>query len=198
MDEVKESKRRYARVNGFFPLLWEKVPDDQVEKEREHFFHKRDLIPHEPWDASGWLEQGEWEPEGSSERESRLDMVLTGIHVKLDLVLNLLMKKEVDPIYRTPPREVNISGAGLSLRVNEPFEKGAFYELKMLLPILPVRVIRALGRVARVSDKKTSGEDLGEVAFEFDTISEEDKEIIIHYTFKRQRELLREKRKRNQ
>ena len=192
--ESKESKRQYVRVDGFFPVLWKSISAEQWEKEKEQFFQRRDIVPQQSWDVLGWLSQGVWESEGASESESRLDAALSGIYIKLDLILNLLVKKAVDPIYQTPPTLANISGAGLRFKVKEPFELGAFYELKMLLPILPIRLIRALGKVVRVNEVIENGDRLFEVSFGFELISEEDRETIIHYTFKRQREILREKR----
>ncbi len=195
MERERKDSRRYVRVNGFFPILWERVPSSQVEKEKELFFQKRDLIPREPWDPFSWATKSNWEIEGNPERESKLEIVLSGINIKLDLILNLLMKKEVDPIYNTSPREVNISGAGLRIRAEEKFEVGSFYKLRMLLPILPSRVVQALGRVVRVNEIVENGKRMTEGSFAFDVISEEDREIIIHYTFKRQREILREKKR---
>ncbi len=195
-NEKEGSKRKYVRVDGYFPILWKKIPEDRLKEEKKRFFRQRDLIPREPWEAFEWLSQGEWEAEGTSELESRLDRVLAGIQIKLDLILNLLMKKEVDPIYHTSPIEVNISGAGVRFRASESFDIGSHYELRMLLPILPVRVVHTLGKVIRVNESREDEKKTNEVSFAFEVISEEDREIIIHYTFKRQRELLREKRKK--
>ena len=187
-------RRQYVRVDGYFPILWKKIPNDQWEKEKTQFFQRRDIIPQQPWDVLGWLSQGLWENEGTSESESRLDAALAGVHIKLDLILNILMEKSVDPIYQTPPIMANISGAGLRFKAREHFEVDEYYELKILLPILPIRLIRALGQVVRSSKVAENGEKLTEVSFRFELISEEDRETIIHYTFKRQREILREKK----
>ena len=192
--EDGEHKRQFVRVDGFFPVLWKKISEGQSEKEKEQFFQKRDIIPQQPWEVLGWLSQGLWESEGTSESESRLDAALTSVHIKLDLILSLLMEKSVDPIYQTPPLMANISGAGLRFKAKDQFEPNGLYELKMLLPILPVRLIRALGRVVRIEEVIENSEKMFEVSFRFELISEEDRETIIHYTFKRQREILREKK----
>ncbi len=196
MEKKEEgTKRQFVRVDGFFPVLWKRLPTDQYEKEKEHFFQRRDVVPQQPWDVLGWLSQGLWDAEGTSESENRLDAALSSVHIKLDLILSLLMEKRVDPIYRTPPILANISGAGIRIRAKGEFELDAYYELKILLPILPVRLIRTLGKVVRVNKVTENGGSLSEVSFRFEIISEEDRETIIHYTFKRQRELLREKKK---
>jgi len=194
---VKQSKdtsnRQFVRVNGFFPILCEKISPKKVREEKELFFSRRDETPAQFTDEFSWL-KGPLEENAGPEQEACSEQEFVSIHLKLDLIINLLMKREVDPIFHEKPRLVNISGAGLRFRVSETLRKGDICMVKMFLPVLPVRVIRVLAGVVRAKDLSKNGNKLTEASFNFDMIADEDRETIIHYTFKRQRELLRETR----
>ena len=187
------SDRQFVRVNGFFPILCEKISQKKAREEKELFFSRRDETPSQFADEFGWL-KGPLEENARMEQEACSEQELISIHLKLDFIINLLMKREVDPVFHEKPRLVNISGAGLRFRVSETLRKGDTCVIKMFLPVLPVRVIKVLGGVVRAKDFSKNGNNLTEVSFNFDMIADEDRETIIHYTFKRQRELLRETR----
>jgi len=185
------SKRQFVRVNGFFPVLCKKISPEKIREEKELFFSHRDETPAEFANEFSWL-KGPAEDHTPPEQETCSEQELVSIHLKLDFIISLLMKREVDPIFNEKPRLINISGAGIRFRTSESLHQGDICIVKIFLPVLPVRVIRILAEVVRSEKIIESGNEETEASFNFNMIAEEDREIIVHYTFKRQRELLRE------
>jgi len=167
-----------------------------LSEEKELFFSHRDETPAEFANEFSWL-KGPTEEHTPPEQETYSEQELVSIHLKLDFIISLLMKREVDPIFNEKPRLVNISGAGMRFNVSETLRKGDVCVVKIFLPVLPVRVIRILAEVVRSEKIIEGGNERTEASFNFDMIAEEDREIIVHYTFKRQRELLREHSTKN-
>ncbi|MDH3283364.1 MAG: PilZ domain-containing protein [Acidobacteriota bacterium] len=88
---------------------------------------------------------------------------------------------------------VNLSGAGLGVHVPERIEEDSRLELEMTLIGDPTIVLRAVGRV--VSLVRPDGDSLPvgryHLGIGFHAINEEDREALVRYTFKLQREHLR-------
>ena len=102
----------------------------------------------------------------------------------------LLNKKKFQSIISGPLTEVNISGAGLRFHTDENFKLGDFVELNIVLPPYPYFIIESIGKIVRISRENSKTK---EVAVKFVAISEDNREMLIKYVFKRQRELLRSK-----
>ena len=109
---------------------------------------------------------------------------------KLDAILMLLTFHR-EGFSSLPYRSVNISGGGMSFMWNQPYPKGSILELKMLLPIFPPVAMYVYGDVVSLEQKG----DEWLVAVKFVNIEEEIRDEIVKFVFKKQRELLREKRK---
>ncbi len=85
-------------------------------------------------------------------------------------------------------REMEISGSGLSFSGPEKFPAGQLLALSLVLPFeLPIHV-RAVGEVIDVPEATNGREFLNRLRFV--VIHEEDRELIVKYTFQRQRELI--------
>ncbi len=85
-------------------------------------------------------------------------------------------------------REVEISGSGLSFRGAEQFSAGQLLMLSMVLPFeLPI-LVRAVGEL--IESHEAAGMDERLNRLRFVVIHEEDRELIVKYTFQRQRELI--------
>ncbi len=95
-------------------------------------------------------------------------------------------------------REVEISGSGLSFQGPEEFSPGQLLMLSMVLPFeLPV-LVRAVGEL--IEGRESAGAQGRLNRLRFVVIHEEDRELIVKYTFQRQRELInisRSRRKEN-
>jgi hypothetical protein len=86
-------------------------------------------------------------------------------------------------------QQVNISGSGISFFKDKPFKEGTNLIVSMVLPLeLPI-LVKAVGKVVNSpkKDEKT-GKYFTKVTF--DLIHTDDRELIVRYTFKRQREII--------
>lgn len=117
------------------------------------------------------------------------------IHRKLDFIIKLLGPSDEENIFKKEPEEVNISGSGMRFRTPEPLRAGEYVEVKLVLPIASGVIIELIGQVVRcISSPLEACSDVHrqhETAMTFVAINEDDREFIIRYVFKRQRELLR-------
>ncbi len=122
------------------------------------------------------------------------DRILTDwlkmLNDKLDTVLMLLTFHR-EGFSSLPYRQVNISGGGMSFMWSQAYPKGSILEIKMLLPMFPPVALYVYGELVSV-DKRDSEWLL---AVKFVNIEEEIRDEIVRFVFKKQRELLREKRK---
>ena len=112
---------------------------------------------------------------------------LLDINIKLSLILNMLSSEKKKSIFTKDPTKVNLSEGGIGFTIKESVEIGEILELKMLLPIFPIAIIKVWGKVVR---KNPQG-DGNTIGIEYTKIKEEDQNKIVHYIFKKQRELLR-------
>ena len=91
--------------------------------------------------------------------------------------------------------EINISGSGLKFKSQDSINEGDFLDIKLVLPIASGVIIELIGEVVHVegsSEKNDASQpDMKDIAVKFAAINEDDREFIIRYVFKRQRELLR-------
>jgi len=116
---------------------------------------------------------------------------LIDINLKLNLIYNILSSEEDSSIFKQKPIEVNISESGIGFITKDRIKKGEILELKMLLPVFPLAIIKVWGKVVRTT---ALSPDSYRVGIQYINIKEEDQDKIVHYIFKKQREFLRNKR----
>ena len=110
-------------------------------------------------------------------------------NLKLDLVLNILEDRNSEKYAVSENENVNISGAGLRFVADRAFSLGDIIALRIFLPLATRTQINVLGEVKKVIESDKKGKYF--IAVKFVELSEDDREIIIKYVFKRQREILR-------
>jgi len=120
---------------------------------------------------------------------------IQSIHRKLDFIIKQLGQSDEENVFRKQPEEVNLSGSGMRFKTNESLQSGEYLEMKLVLPIASGVIIDLIGQVVRCnalsSDECNNKKGLYETAVTFVAINADDREFIIRYVFKRQRELLR-------
>lgn len=85
-------------------------------------------------------------------------------------------------------QKMQLSGSGLSFDGNVTFRSGQLLLLSLVLPFeLPI-LIRAVGEIVDGGGQPSHGKLLNRLKFV--VIHEEDRELIVKYTFQRQRELI--------
>lgn len=112
------------------------------------------------------------------------------LNSKLDAVINMLVYQR-EGFGSLPFNHVNISGGGLSFLTKEKFNNGDIIEIKMMLPMLPPVALYIYGEVVKIDTQVNSYI----VAIKFIGMDEEMRDEIVKFVFKRQREILRDKRR---
>jgi hypothetical protein len=110
---------------------------------------------------------------------------------KLDLLIYMFLTDEFKDLIRSTPKEVNISAAGIRFISQTPLDVMDIIELHMALPMSPLLYIRVITEVIRVKTLAVEGKEQHSIVARFLYLDPETKEDIVHYIFKRQRELLR-------
>ena len=108
---------------------------------------------------------------------------------KIDRILDILKSKDADRYESVGSECVNISGSGIKFIANHSFSIDDIIALRVFLPLVSKTWINILGKV--VSSTESGTGNRYNVAVKFEELSESEREIIIGYVFKRQRELLR-------
>jgi hypothetical protein len=175
--------RNHVRVDVSFPVSFDLVGEDDYEK------IKNAIISHRTGDREGDL----MPLLGVEELES-LDITVAKIWLsmnsKLDYIVKLLKQKgegaeEKEGICK------DISGKGIKMIYKGNLSMGQCIHLRIHPPTFPPLSVVALGKILRAEKTAICREGEIEAAVEFDAIHEDDREEIISYVFKRQRELLR-------
>ena len=181
--------RSLLRVDAFIALEYKKISDEDYFKKRGKYIHGISHADDEyflsPGSQTGELleQQPAIPPEFMSEIRS--------IHRKLDFIIKLLEKSDTENIFSREPENINISGSGLKFHTCNKFKVGDYLEIKLVLPMFSNIIIEVIGRVVRVVEQTGTCDSKTETAAKFVAINEDDRELVIRYIFKRQRELLR-------
>jgi len=120
----------------------------------------------------------------------RVWKMLVDINAKLEMILEKL-NLENEGLTRAESIPVNISASGIRFFIDQPVEIGSMFELKMLLPVYPPVGVLAQGVVVRI-EAPVGGKY--ETSLRFIDLIDEVRDVIIQYTLKRQREIIRRQR----
>jgi PilZ domain len=116
--------------------------------------------------------------------------MLVDINAKLEMILEKL-NLDSEGLARAESIPVNISASGIRFSLDHPVVIGSMLELKMLLPVYPPVGVLAHGVVVRI-ETPVSGKY--ETSLSFIDLVDEVRDVIIQYTLKRQREIIRRQR----
>gem|GEM_PF-404721 len=176
------NRRNHVRVNAFLPLTFRPVDRSLYETDPEGVLVRlqEELGAHE-----GAYETVQEEEEGEP-IHPKMVALLTDMNRKLDRILAALQREQDGQ--PQGPMSVNISGSGFRFTVRERIEAKALLAVRTVLPLSPPATIVFIGEVTRVRDK---GGGQFEIAVRFLAIDENDRDQIVHYTFKRMRESVR-------
>lgn len=185
--------RTHLRVDAFLIIEYNKITEENFLEKRKRY------IQHMSPDREGYVfipsRNISEDIESQTNLPPEIINEIQGIHRKLDFIIRLLGKSDKENIFNREPVEVNLSGSGMKFRCKEGFVSGDFLDIKLVLPISSGILIELIGQVVRcnslIEEKTDSVKGLNEVAIKFIAINEDDREFIIRYIFKRQRELLR-------
>jgi hypothetical protein len=111
-------------------------------------------------------------------------------NLKIDYIMEMLESKDTDRYDSAGTKYVNISGSGIKFISNQLFSVGDIIALRIFLPLASSTWMTVLGEVKSSVGTSQKSEYL--TAVRFMGLSEDDRESIIRYVFKKQREILRE------
>ncbi|MBI5214020.1 MAG: PilZ domain-containing protein, partial [Nitrospirae bacterium] len=112
------------------------------------------------------------------------------LNAKLDAIINMITFQR-EGFGSLPFMQVNISGGGLNFSSADRYSPGDIIEMKMMLPMIPPVAMYIYGEVVKV-EKQVNGNN---IAVKFIEMDEEIRDEIVKFVFRRQREMLREKRR---
>jgi len=183
--------RAHLRMNVMVLLQYRKLTPKEYE-DIEKIYISNDK---EDWFSQSFFIKPFMEDTAKEEEVGNVDRfiinALIDINLKLNLIHNMLSSEDETSIFRQKPVEVNISESGIGFITKEKVRKGEILELKILLPVFPLAIIKVWGKVVRKTSLSKGGYRIG---IQYINIKEEDQDKIVHYIFKKQRELLRNKR----
>jgi hypothetical protein len=119
--------------------------------------------------------------------EAVLEM-LAGINQKLDLILSTVSQDMLGKDFPMRLEITEISGAGVLFSTQERVTVGDHLEMILVLSQFPLRLASVCGTVERREEQSGTVR----YAFNFKQIRENDRESIVQFVFKEQREQIRE------
>lgn len=182
--------RSHLRLDVTILLQYRKItPKEYKEIEQSNFNNAEGDSASQSFSLMPFMQDQEKEEENGNV-DPFIANALIDINLKLNFILSMLSCGGETSIFSQKPIEANLSEGGIGFTTQDEFTKGQLLELKMMLPVFPIAIIKAWGKVVRINP---SPEGCYKVGMEYINIKEEDQDKIVHYLFKRQRELLRKR-----
>jgi len=111
---------------------------------------------------------------------------LLNMNAKLDAILSHLKHDQLEMDFPSPIEVIELSGADLTIKNTHGLTEGTHIELLVFLSDFPLSVAGTCGRISK-ADNQTA-------TVEFDRISAEDREKIVHHVFVEERRQIRTQR----
>lgn len=162
---TKEDIAENDRPERFFPFIWNKYPQALPIEEVEE--HNTKMLHH-----------------------------IVELHRKMDILIETVSPERRTLVEVPKERDVCISASGMRIQLDSPATPGQMIMLCIVLPFIPPANIFVTGEVIRseMPEDTCHGEDSGiGTGINFLTIKEDDREALIRYIFKRQRDMLRDR-----
>ena len=170
-------EREYSRVDTYLSLQVSLVPPEARTNLRSCCSHEFFGVAFPPL------------PDIEDQALAQCLQIISG---KLDAVLKAL-SLQGEGVQARQVSPVNISGGGLRFSSSEPFLVGDVIEIKLVLPTHPDTVFYVYGDVVRSEPMSCEGNN---VSVNFTVIDEDIRSKIVKFVFEKQREQLRNKRRR--
>lgn len=124
-------------------------------------------------------------------RETPENQAVWELNRKMDLLIHMMLAEDFKALMMTKPQDVNISASGLRFISESPAEVMDVIELGMILPMVPLLFIRLAAQVIRVKTLGHCDQERYAVVARFIEMDQDSKDDLIHYLFRRQREMIR-------
>ena len=178
-EAARQNHRKHVRVDDVLKVDYLKISqkDCKGRKSKPEFILKKTFG--KPFEA----------PQVEDVNLKLLYELIYQANQKIDHILDMLKSKDAEKYESVNNERVNISGSGMKFIANQSFSIGDIIALRVFLPLVSKTWIKVLGKV--MSSAESSTGNRYDVSVQFVELSEGDREMIVRYVFKRQRELLR-------
>lgn len=173
-DKLHARLREFSRVDAYIPLQVRLVTKEEKQNIRSKISGEAVMAEFRTLTDVGDRVLSDW---------------LKMLNAKLDAIINTLTFQQ-EGFSALPFLKVNISGAGLRFPSTKKYNQEDILELKMLLPMMPPVALYIYGEVVKVESDMNGFE----IAVKFIAMDEDIRDEIVKFVFKRQREILRQKR----
>lgn len=180
--EVKATKvrgRKHIRVDNILKVDYKKISQEDYKKYKDRPIIIYKSIFGDPFKV----------PEIEEVNLKLLYELIYQTNLKMDRILDILESGRTEKYAVSEDENVNISGAGIRFVADQAFSIGDIIAIRIFLPLATQTQIDVLGEVRKVIEPERKGKYC--IAVKFIELSEDDREMIIKYVFKRQREILR-------
>ncbi|MCX7856649.1 MAG: PilZ domain-containing protein [Deltaproteobacteria bacterium] len=183
---VDSERRQYFRLKEDLLVEFREIEEYEFEKVRERMnddFQKTFL-------KSILLNPNEQKRQKRTQEFEIFLAYLDAINRKLDTILEWIEKKRDRPSFFKCLFTVDVSGSGIRF-VSPKRPQKPYLELVIYLPFSFTSKIRTIAEILRVKEEKKNGKSLWEVAARYIEITEEDRDLLVSYILKRQREMIK-------
>ncbi|MCS7281171.1 MAG: PilZ domain-containing protein [Desulfobacterota bacterium] len=115
------------------------------------------------------------------------------IDKKLDMIVERIESKTESPVYLLSSTTLDISGSGVRFLSRSKPEK-RYLELVISLPGSSEAKIRTIAEIVRFKEEPVDGQLFWEIAARYVEITEEARDMLVSYIFRRQREIMKKTR----
>lgn len=188
-----DSRRAFARVSKQLPVRIRMLDENEAQTLAERFTNEptyTERVIADPKMRS--TETNQWDRAALSSIIAQLDRLETAVA----RIAEALKVDVHDAGVWMEGHTVDLSGSGLGVHVSERIEQDAMLEVEMTLLGDPTIILRAVGRAVALVNSEGSEIPVGRfhLGIAFQTIHEDDRQALVRYTFRLQRELLRRRR----
>lgn len=202
-EKIYSGNRKSARIPDTFIINYKIIPQKVFEEKASFYIDRR--TSNRP--ASKRYDPDAFSLDWSSiENDLDYSPFLAKIFSYMDKKIDMLLYKQEEILKHFASQDkqhvtgktgecIDISASGINMLVPEKLQKETILELSIEPPIYPPFCIIALGKVRRVNLTRNKEKSGYVISTNFVAINEDDREELIKYIFKRQRELISSKKR---
>jgi hypothetical protein len=184
--------RNAARTAERFPIEYELITAKDVEILRPIYLEARTAERVDgPAGAIGGGDAflGMGVPQAQIMMYQQTMRAIKSLEDKLDDVLKAMGSESTDDKKANKAMCVDLSSGGMRMITAQQVKRGVLAKLTLTLPPLHPVIVVAVGKIVKASPiRLSSGKRATETAISFEVINEDDREEIVAYSFKRQRQ----------
>lgn len=189
---VSDERRSHVRGDVFFKLKFDLITREEYESlkksDSKFFLHEND---------EKHFDNVNTDIDTDTALNADLIDFLLRIDEKLDRILDIISKDDNDHVLLNQGIGVNISGSGMSIKIEKPVDPGRIIHTNFILSRLPPVFIDAFGEVVRLTPVDEDGKTIYILGIKFLDLKLNQRESIISCVFQRHRKTIRKVKNEN-